>query len=78
MRLRYIGPADLVDLPLPGGCLQFARGEWVDVEQACTAALIPLHHLKVIGPALAEHPHWELATEAKPTAKSSKQKESQS
>lgn len=62
MRLRYIGPDKVRDLPLPGGLVAFEKGKWVDLRRACEAARIPLHHLEVIVTSLAEHPHWELDT----------------
>ena len=58
MRVRYVGPDQGRDLAVPGGVIQFEKGEWVDVVAACEAALIPPRHLEVIVPGLGDH--WEI------------------
>lgn len=70
MRIRYSGSDDARDLAIPGGCIQFKRGEWVDLTAACTAAAIPLHHLDVIVPNLG--PDWEIE-QPKPVKKGTDQ-----
>ena len=64
-RYRYVGPDASRMLALPGGGLEFPQGEWVDPEQLCADAHIPLHHLEIVLPGLGEDFERESAPKSK-------------
>lgn len=70
MRVRYVGPEDAIELAVPGACLTFPRGKWLDPEKVALAASVPVHHLDIILGSLGEA--WEIEDESKPDARKGK------
>lgn len=48
MRVRYCGPDDAVDVPLPGGSIRCPRGKWLDLEAEAAAVGVAAHHIPIV------------------------------